>query len=94
MKLFNMVLFWFGLVTAGLSAVAAQSLEADAKIEQVGPSLSHPWGISLMDDNTALITLRDGELIRMELDSGKVTQISNVPAVFARRQGGLSLIHI
>ena len=89
MKLFNMVLFCFSLVTAGLSAVAAQSLGADAKIEQIGPSLSHPWGISLMDDNTALITLRDGELIRMELDSGKVTQISNVPAVFARRQGGL-----
>lgn len=89
MYLFRLVLFCLTLQTIGLSIAAAQSLGANAKIEQVGPSLAHPWGISLMDKNTALITLRDGGLIRMNLESGSATQIANAPAVFARRQGGL-----
>ena len=89
MNLFRMVLFCLSFLTAGQSTATAQSLGADVKIEQIGPSLAHPWGISLIDNKTALITLRDGVLIRMNLDTGNVTQIANVPAVFARRQGGL-----
>ena len=89
MHLFRMVLFCLSFLTAGQSTATAQSLGADMKIEQIGPSLAHPWGISLIDDKTALITLRDGDLVRMNLDTGNVTQIADVPAVFARRQGGL-----
>ena len=89
MYLLRMALFCLSLVISGLYAAAAQGPAADAKIEQIGPSLAHPWGISLIDNRTALITLRDGELIRMYLDTGDVTKIANVPAVFARKQGGL-----
>ena len=89
MNLFRMVLVCLSFITASQSIATAQSLGADVKIEQIGPSLAHPWGISLIDIKTALITLRDGVLIRMNLDTGSVTQIANVPAVFARRQGGL-----
>ena len=89
MYLFRMVLFCLSFITANQSIASAQSLGADVKIEQIGPSMAHPWGISLIDNKTALITLRDGDLIRMNLDTGNVTQIADVPAVFARRQGGL-----
>ena len=89
MNLFRMVLFCLSFITASQSIATAHSLGADVKIEQIGPSLAHPWGISLIDNKTALITLRDGVLIRMNLDTGNVTKIANVPAVFARRQGGL-----
>ena len=89
MNLFRMVLVCLSFITASQSIATAQSLGADVKIEQIGPSLAHPWGISIIDNKTALITLRDGVLIRMNLDTGSVTKIANVPAVFARRQGGL-----
>ena len=66
MKLFRMVLFCLSFMTASQSIATAHSLGADVEIEQIGPSLAHPWGISLIDNKTALITLRDGVLIRIE----------------------------
>ena len=58
-------------------------------IERVGSALSHPWGMEFLDHDTVLVTERDGRLLRIDLADGKATQITGVPRVYARRQGGL-----
>ena len=76
-------LFSVALFAWDVSAVAAPG------IERVGPALSHPWGMDFLDHDTVLVTERDGRLIRIDLADGKASQITGVPRVYARRQGGL-----
>ena len=71
---------------------AALSISAAAgamKIERIGPTLAHPWGMDILDHDTVLVTLRGGGLMRIDLGTGTATEITGVPAVFNRRQGGL-----
>jgi glucose/arabinose dehydrogenase len=83
-KIFLSVILW----AIGTSLVMAASLD-DAQTRKIGGNFSHPWGISLIDDQTALVTERDGRLTRLDLVSGDRINIKNVPAVFDKRQGGL-----
>lgn len=62
---------------------------ADANLKKIGGDFAHPWGITLLDDSTALITERAGRLTRLDLATGTRTPITGIPAVFNRRQGGL-----
>ena len=75
-------LFSVALFAWDVNAVAAPG------IERAGPALSHPWGMDLLDHDTVLVTERDGRLIRIDLADGKASQITGVPRVYARRQGG------
>ena len=81
------------VIRAALFSVAlfAWNVNASAapSIERVGPALSHPWGMDFLDHDTVLVTERDGRLIRIDLADGKASQITGVPRVYARRQGGL-----
>jgi glucose/arabinose dehydrogenase len=58
-------------------------------IERVGPVLAHPWGMDFLDADTVLVTERGGNLWRIDLASGAARQLTGLPDVFARRQGGL-----
>ena len=78
--------FFSAALFASALPTAAQ---ANTIIERVGPKLSHPWGIEFLDHDTVLVTERDGRLLRIDLVDGKATQITGVPRVYARRQGGL-----
>ena len=72
------------------SAALSMSAAAGAmKIERIGPTLAHPWGMDFLDHDTMLVTLRGGGLMRIDLGTGTATEITGVPAVFNRRQGGL-----
>ena len=62
---------------------------ADASLKKIGGDFAHPWGITLLDDSTALITERAGRLTQLYLATGTRTRITGIPEVFARRQGGL-----
>ena len=81
--LFSVALFASSLPTA------AQTNTTNTIIERVGPTLSHPWGMEFLDHDTVLVTERGGRLLRIDLADGKATQITGVPRVYARRQGGL-----
>ncbi len=61
----------------------------DARITKIGGDFAHPWGITLIDDETALVTERNGRLTRLDLSSGARQAITGVPMVYAKRQGGL-----
>ena len=59
------------------------------KIERIGTPISHPWGISRIEGTHYLVTARSGELFKLDIATGQQQPIANVPAVFAKRQGGL-----
>ena len=67
----------------------ASGAAAAATIERIGPPMAHPWGMEFLDHDTVLVTLRGGRLMRIDLSDGKATEITGVPDVFNRRQGGL-----
>mgnify|MGYP000291866033 CR=1 FL=1 len=55
--------------------------------EVIVPELTNPWGMDLLPDGSLLITEKSGELIHFK--DGSKTQITGVPAVVTRNQGGL-----
>ena len=58
-------------------------------IEQIGPDLSHPWGIDFVADNIVIVTERNGRMKRINITTGDTVDIKGLPDVFARKQGGL-----
>jgi len=78
------------LFSAALFVLTITSATATAmSIERIGPPMAQPWGMEFLDHDTVLVTLRGGTLMRIDLGDGTATQISGVPDVFNRRQGGL-----
>ncbi len=50
-------------------------------------NLQIPWGITFLPDNSMLITEKEGKIIHFS--KGEKIEISNVPEVYQRGQGGL-----
>jgi hypothetical protein len=40
---------------------------AEVKLQQLGGTLFHPWGLSLLNDTEALVTERRGKLFQINL---------------------------
>ena len=77
------------LLTVALFAFSAPSFTQDYKVKKVGKAFSHPWGISVFDNDEVLITERGGNLFKVNIKNGSRLKISNLPEVFNVRQGGL-----
>lgn len=72
----------------GKSPNMALSVNEDVyKIETVVDGLSNPWGMTWLPDGSLLITEKSGELIHFK--DGTKTEISGLPPVYNRGQGGL-----
>lgn len=56
------------------------------------PDLTNPWGMAFLPDGSILITEKEGKLIHFK--DGTKTEISGVPEVYNRGQGGLLDIQI
>ena len=82
---FKVVLLLFLLLFSGQSSAANL---ADHLI-RIGPKISHPWGISFINDQDIVVTARGGEMHLINIDTGDAKTITGLPEVFARRQGGL-----
>ena len=54
--------------------------------------LSIPWGMTWLPDGSMLITEKSGEIYRIQ--DGTRTEISNVPQIYLRGQGGLMDIEL
>lgn len=62
----------------------------DLHIEQLAKGLSIPWGMTVMPDNSLLITQRNNTLSHLNPDTGKLTNITGLPDdVLVSGQGGL-----
>lgn len=88
--------FIYALVILFASAACAQetrendvplSSNTDYTYEVVVPELTNPWGLAILPDHTMLITEKSGQLIHYK--DGQKTEISGVPEVVTRNQGGL-----
>ncbi|RXG15169.1 glucose/arabinose dehydrogenase [Leeuwenhoekiella aestuarii] len=55
--------------------------------EVIVPDLINPWGMAFLPDGSLLVTEKSGELIHFK--EGVKTEISGVPEVYNRGQGGL-----
>ena len=92
MKIINITLFSsliILLLTATFFTFCTPSFAQDYKVKKVGKTLSHPWGISVFDNNEVLVTERRGNLFKVNIKTGLSIKISNLPEVFNNRQGGL-----
>lgn len=73
-----------------MSARAADGNEEQAYVlDVVADGMELPWSVAFIDTNTALVTARAGKLYSVALDSGEKTEVSGLPEVFYRGQGGL-----
>ena len=62
---------------------------ADVQTAQIGPDLSHPWGMDFISHDEVLVTTRAGALYRISLVTGDSRTIGNLPEVAHFGQGGL-----
>lgn len=89
----------FATALAGFSAIAlttganAQVTDNNSSCTLVATSvadgLEFPWGLAFLDETTALVTERPGQMSLVSLSDGNIQRIQGVPDVVDQRQGGL-----
>jgi glucose/arabinose dehydrogenase len=77
------------LLATGAVAAVVSSEAHRFRVETVADGLEHPWALAQLPDGRFLITERGGRLLLLERIGAKPREISGVPAVYARGQGGL-----
>ena len=80
------------LTTIIFSLLATQVVTAANpafKVEPVASGLGVPWGMTFVDEGTLLVTIRSGSVNLVDINSGKITPVSGLPAIQAANQGGL-----
>lgn len=58
-------------------------------ITRVMGGLKEPWGLDFLPDGAFLVTERGGKLFHVAAGGGRPIEVSGVPKVVARQQGGL-----
>ncbi|MEM7718379.1 MAG: PQQ-dependent sugar dehydrogenase [Pseudomonadota bacterium] len=58
------------------------------RVTRVASGLEHPWGLAILPDGGYLVTERPGRLNHVSAQ-GEVTEISGLPRIAVRGQGGL-----
>lgn len=82
-------------VTGATKAAAAGEVVAERiqtqyqaiRVTRVAGGLEYPWGIAFLPDGSVLVTERPGRL--QHIRDGRATPVAGLPAIQARRQGGL-----
>lgn len=74
---------------AAVEPVAEAPAATGWTTEVVATGLEHPWGMTFLPTGDLLVTERPGRLRLVTADGLHPDPIGGVPAVFARRQGGL-----
>ena len=62
-------------------------LWAKVDLVQVVEKLQYPWAMDFLPGNEALVTEKPGRLQKVNLETGKKTEIENLPEVHAVGQG-------
>ena len=98
--------FIFTLLITCLGAI--ETVRADYQATTLATGLNYPWSMVQVAPSSGLIATRAGDLLLMDLKTGKTTPVSGGPATYVASQGGyfdlslhpqftenkLSLIHI
>lgn len=59
------------------------------KLNKVITGLSIPWGMTFINDNTMIITQKNGKIFSLDTKTKQLTPLKNPPQVHDYRQGGL-----
>lgn len=84
-------------VTASIAPTSALAAQTDARkaptsainVETVASGLAYPWGLEFLNDGRFLVTERPGKLKIVSADGASMTEVTGLPTVRARGQGGL-----
>ena len=68
---------------------ASNAANPDYTVEPVAGGLGVPWGMTFVDPETLLVTIRSGAVNLVDIESGEVTAVTGLPAIEAANQGGL-----
>jgi len=89
------VSFWIVLalfvctpISAAETLLEGESEGMTFRVEALAEGLGVPWGMVFLDDRRLLFTRRAGGAGILNVDSGRVTEVSGAPQVMARGQGG------
>ncbi|WP_216601933.1 PQQ-dependent sugar dehydrogenase [Vibrio coralliilyticus] len=81
---------YLALPLATFTCWVSPALSADYSTEKIASGLLVPWGMTFADDNTLLVTERNGHILSIDIATGKSTQLMEEPAgLYANGQGGL-----
>lgn len=84
----NRIVYFFILTLFSMNAMSQQNSDS-LKVDQVAQFDGTLWGLSLLNDQYAIVTLKKGEAYRVNLINGDKLALSGLPKVDARGQGGL-----
>jgi glucose/arabinose dehydrogenase len=92
-------IFRYSLIAAALAAAASASEasaqakappeERDFRLEAVVRGLDSPWALAFTDPGRALVTLKGGALLAVDLGAGKIENVPGLPRIRSAGQGGL-----
>jgi aldose sugar dehydrogenase len=82
------------LIAAGTAPVQAldaifSTQRTHVRVQTFASGLTHPWGLAFLPDGVMLVTERPGRMRIVGPDGKLSTPLDGLPAVDARRQGGL-----
>ncbi len=77
------------LPAAASVVTTIQSEGMKLELVQVADGLGVSWGMTFISRNQLLVTERSGAVKLIDVDSGRVTLLKNVPEVLAQGQGGM-----
>jgi len=84
-QLFIFVLFLMNSAQGEVQRLGSENVH----FQKVFTGLDVPWGMTFIDNRTLLVTEKEGNLYRVELKTKKKNQISGLPKITVRGQGGL-----
>lgn len=81
--------FSVGLLMSVSALGYAAEAEPEFQINQVAQLDGIPWGMTQLNSNTLLVTILDGQLLKIDMQTGKSQEITGLPKIARLGQGGL-----
>ncbi|MBB6520467.1 PQQ-dependent sugar dehydrogenase [Pseudoteredinibacter isoporae] len=78
------------MISASLLVAAGLSHATEFQVKEVAKDLNRPWGMSFINGYEALVTEKGGKVKRLDLRTGKHTEVTGLPDdIYVYGQGGL-----
>ncbi|PWK51905.1 PQQ-dependent sugar dehydrogenase [Pleionea mediterranea] len=70
-------------------AIAADKATSKYQVETIIDDLNVPWSMVQLSDSIFLVTERSGQMYRIDVKTGQRKEVSGLPKITSRNQGGL-----
>lgn len=74
---------------AGSPVLSGRSEGMEFHVDEVARDLGVPWGLAFLGPSELLVTERQGQVVLVQLETGKKTIVQGGPQVLSKGQGGL-----